>query len=465
MKRNLLIFAMQAATASCLLAQMSGMSHHPPAAADDKTAAAADQRPINKHVTYTKDVAPIFQQHCQVCHRPGEGTPFSLMDYKGAKDNLSDIKYMVSHKMMPPWYEDGTTEKFENNRTMTQAEINTVIDWINAGAPQGKAKDMPPPRSFAEGWTIPKPDIIYQLPKPFPIPATGVMNYQYVIIPTGFTKDTWVQDVEAAPTDRRIVHHIVAYVRAPGSNYFKDEPKNVFFEAKSAKRDVKAPKDDVPNDWLVGYAPGQPPDIFKPGQAKLIPAGSDIVLEVHYMPEGMVTEDQSRLGLVLAKEPPTERTMTLSAGNEKFAIPPGDPNYKVDASYTMHQDVTLLGLHPHMHMRGKDAQYRIVFPDGETKTILNVPHYNWHWQLWYNLATPIKLPKGSKLECTEHFDNSKDNPENPDPAKTVTWGQQSTDEMMVCMFNISFPAGMSAKDVLSPTRPADVPKKIAAVTQ
>ena len=230
-------------------------------------------------------------------------------------------------------------------------------------------------------------------------------------------------------------------------------PKNEFFEAPPAKQEGQAPKDDVPSDWLTGFAPGQPPDVFKPGQAKLIPAGSDIVLEVHYMPEGKATTDQSRLGLVLAKEPPVERTMTLSAVNQSFKIPPGDPNFRVDASYTLPEDVTLLGLHPHMHMRGKSAQYRIVFPDGKTETLLDVPRYNWRWQLWYDLAEPLKLPKDTKIECTEHFDNSPNNRENPDPTKTVTWGQQSFDEMMVCMFNVAFDARITTRQMLAPPPP------------
>ena len=274
------------------------------------------------------------------------------------------------------------------------------------------------------------------------------MEYQYVIVPTGFTKDTWVQDVEAAPTDRSVVHHIVAYVRRPGSNYFKGQPTETFFEAPPAKTGEKAQKDDVPSDWLVGYAPGQPPDMFVPGQAKLIPAGSDIVLEVHYMPEGKATTDQAQVGLVLAKEPPKDRAMTLQAGNEDFKIPPGDPDYRVDASFTLRREVTLLGMHPHMHMRGKDMSYRLVFPNGETRTILNVPHYNWRWQLWYNLAKPIDLPAGTRIECTAHYDNSAKNPDNPDPNKTVTWGQQSFDEMMVCFFNVAFPADTPSKELL-----------------
>jgi hypothetical protein len=391
--------------------------------------------------TFARDVAPILQLHCQNCHRPGEAAPFSLLTYEQARPWAKAIKYAVLEKKMPPWYADPQFGKFANDASLSRSDINTLVDWVDGGAPLGDLKDMPAPRQFVEGWTIPKPDVVFQLPNPFAIPASGVMEYQYVIIPTGFTQDTWVEQVQAAPTNHGAVHHIVAYVRVPGSNYFKDMAKNEFFVAPPANKDgVKAPKDDVPNDWLTGYAPGQPPDVFKPGQAKLIPAGSDIT-------------DQSRLGLVLAKQAPAERAMTLSAGNSSFKIPPGDPNFRVDASYSMPEDVTLLGMHPHMHMRGKAAQYRIVYADGKTETLLNVPRYNWHWQLWYDLAEPLKLPKGTKLECTEHFDNSKNNPENPDPAKTVIWGQQTSDEMMVCMINVTFDARITTKQMLAPERP------------
>jgi mono/diheme cytochrome c family protein len=431
-------FALQLCIAPCLWGQMTGMAK-PDSAALPVTKAS--------NLTFTRDVAPIVQQNCQSCHRPGEGTPFSMLTYEDARPWATAMKRMVVTRAMPPWFEDGHTEKFENNRSLTQAQIDTIADWVDAGAPKGDPKDLPPPVDFVKGWAIPKPDKVYQLPRAFSVPATGILDYQYVIIPTGFTKDTWVQDVEAAPTDRSVVHHIVAYVRTPGSNYFKGQPKEEFFVAPPAKTDEKVAKDDVPSDWLVGYAPGQPPDMFGPGQAKLIPAGSDIVLEVHYMPEGKAATDQANLGLVLAKEPPTERVMTLSTGNEKFKIPPGDPNYRVDASFTFRREVTLLGMHPHMHMRGKDMSYRLVFPDGTTRSILNVPHYNWHWQLWYNLAKPIVLPAGTKVECTAHYDNSAGNPENPDPSKTVTWGQQSFDEMMVCFFNVAFPADTPSKEL------------------
>jgi hypothetical protein len=382
-----------------------------------------------------------------------------MLTYEQARPWAKAIKAAVLKRTMPPWYASPHVGKFANDPSLPQRDVDTLTAWVDGGAPMGNPADLPPARQFVEGWTISKPDVVFQLPKPFPVPAKGVMEYQYVILPTGFTRDTWVEQVQAAPTDYSVVHHIVAYVRAPGSHYFENMPKNEFFEAPPSKQDTsKAAKDDVPNDWLTGFAPGQPPDVFKAGQAKLIPAGSDIVLEVHYMPEGKATTDQSRLGLVLAKEPPTERAMTLSAGNSSFRIPPGDSNFRVNASYTIPEDVTLLGLHPHMHMRGKSAEYRIVFADGRVEPLLEVPRYNWRWQLWYDLAAPMRLPKGTKLECVEHFDNSPNNPDNPDPSKTVIWGQQSFDEMMVCMFNVTFDARITTRQMLAPSKPT--PKAI-----
>lgn len=403
--------------------------------------------------TFSKEVSRILQNNCQSCHRPGQAAPFSMLTYEQTRPWAKAIKSAVLQKKMPPWFADPKYGKFVNDPSMSQADIDALVSWVDSGAPLGDPKDMPAPKQYVDDWSIPKPDVVFQLPKPFAVPATGTMEYQNVIIPTGFTEDKWVEHVQAKPDNYGIVHHIVAYVRAPGSNYFADMPKNVFFLAPPAKSEGPKPKDDVPNDWLTGFAPGQPPDMFKPGQGKLIPAGSDIVLEVHYQPNGKAATDQSKLGIVFSKQPPQERTMTLSAASSSFKIPPGDPNHRVDASYTVPEDVTLLGLHPHMHMRGKSAEYRVTFADGRSETLLSVPKYNWHWQLWYDLSEPMKLPKGTKLQCTEHFDNSKNNPENPDPTKTVIWGQQSEDEMMVCMFNVAFDAKITTKQMLAPEKP------------
>jgi len=355
---------------------------------------------------------------------------------------------VVSQKIMPPWFADPRYGHFANERSLSAEEIRTLANWVNAGAQKGAAEDMPPPpKNFVEGWAIPSPDVVLQLPKPFSVPASGVMDYQYVIVPTGFTEDKWVQMLEVRPTDRAVVHHIIAYLREPGSNYFKDQKPGMFFVAPPAKVDEKVDASALPSDFLVGYAPGQPAEILHPGEGKLIKAGSDIVFEVHYTPNGTATTDQTKLGLVFTKVPPKERVLTLSASNGTFKIPPGDPNFEVDATFSVRKDVKLVGLHPHMHSRGKAFEYRLVFPDGRRETILSVPSYNWHWQLWYNLAEPIDLPQGTKIECTAHFDNSPNNPENPDPTKAVIWGQQSWDEMMVGFFNLKFDAKMPAQEL------------------
>jgi len=402
--------------------------------------------------TYTKDVAPILQKHCQSCHRPGEAAPFSMLSYEETRPWAGAMKLAVRVKEMPPWFADPQIGHFSNERSLSQRDIDTIVAWATAGAPRGDPKDMPPPVSFLEGWDIPKPDVTFQLPKAFAVPESGMVEYQYVIVPTGFTEDKWVQAAEVRPTERSVVHHIIAYVREPGSNYFKGQKPGAFFIAPPAKTDEIVDTSALPSDFLVGYAPGQPAEILPAGEAKLIKAGSDIVFEVHYTPNGKAVLDRTKLGLVFANEAPKKRVQTLSASNGTFKIPPGDPNYRVDASFEIRKPVTLASIHPHMHTRGKDFEYRVVFPNGETRTILRVPQYNWHWQLWYNLAEPIDLPPGARIDCTAHFDNSANNLENPDPTKTVIWGQQSWDEMMVGFFNLVYDPKISPKDLLPETK-------------
>jgi hypothetical protein len=401
-------------------------------------------------VTYSKDVAPILQKHCQECHRPGEIGPFPMLTYEQTRPWASAIKESVLSKKMPPWFADPHYGKFANDRSLTPREIDTIVAWANSGATQGNARDLPTPPQFVEGWDIPKPDVVFQLPKPYAIPAKGTIEYLHFLIPTGFTSDKWVQFAEARPTDRTRVHHIIAYVREPGSQWLKDIKPGEAFIPEKPKPEAKVDASALPSDFLVGYAPGQPPERFEPGMAKLVKAGSDIILQVHYTTNGTPSTDQSRVGLVFAKEPPAQRVMTFSATNGKFRIPAGDPNYKVDAEFELGTAVTLYGLHPHMHGRGKDFLYRVKFPTGETQTLLSVPHYRSTWQLWYTLAKPMPLPKGTIIQCTAHFDNSPNNVLNPDPKKDVTWGDQSWDEMMVGFFNFAFDVGISEKSIPAP---------------
>jgi hypothetical protein len=398
---------------------------------------------------FSRDVAPLLEEHCQVCHRPGEAGPFSMLSYKETRPWAAAIKQAVKTKKMPPWFADPHYGKFSNATALTQPEIDTIAAWVDAGAPEGNPKDLPPPAQFFEGWQIGKPDLVFELPKPFNVPASGVIDYQHIIVHTGFTHDTWVQAAEVRPTERAVVHHTIAFIREPKSNWFHGEKAGEFFVAPQVKTEAEPDTSALPSDFLVGYAPGQPAEILPAGEAKLIKAGSDIVFQVHYTPNGKPITDVTKLGIVLAKEPPRQRVLTLSATNGTFKIPPRDPNYRVDASFELGTQVKLAGLHPHMHGRGKDFLYRVIYPTGESQTLLSVPHYNWHWQNWYTLQEPLLLPKGTKIECTAHFDNSANNPDNADPNREVPWGEQSWDEMMVGFFNLVFDADMPVNDLFA----------------
>ena len=403
-------------------------------------------------VTFNGNVAAILQQRCQICHRPGEAAPFSLLTYKETRPWAKAIREAVFTRKMPPWFADPHYGKFSNDRSLPQSEIDSIVRWVDAGAPEGKPADAPPPRRFASGWAIPTPDAVIELPVPFEIPARGTIEYQHILIPAPFPTDRWVQFAEARPTDRAHVHHIIAFIREPGSKWLKDAKPGIPFVPNKAEEDKNADTSELPSDFLVGYAPGQPPEQFTPGQAKLIRAGSDIIVQVHYTTDGKASRDQSRIGLVFAKEPPAKRLFTLSATNGKFRIPAGDPNHRVDAEFELGSAVTLYGLHPHMHGRGKDFEYRVRFPNGERKTLLRVPNYRATWQLWYDLAAPMALPKGAVIECTAHFDNSVNNALNPDASKDVVWGDQSWDEMMVGFFNVGFDAKAPVKNLFPPSK-------------
>ena len=254
------------------------------------------------------------------------------------------------------------------------------------------------------------------------------------------------------------MHHIIAFVREPGSKWLKDAKPGIAFIPRSQKTKRSTPA-TCPAIFWWATLPGQPPERFEPGQAKLVKAGSDIILQIHYTTDGKPSKDRSRVGLVFAKEPPPNRAMTFSATNGKFKIPAGDPDYRVDAEFTFGTDVVLHGLHPHMHARGKDFLYRVQYPDGRTETLLSVPKYSFAWQLWYNLEKPLALPKGTKILCTAHFDNSANNRFNPDPKKEVGWGDQSWDEMMVGFFNLVFPANTPVESINPPAKPE---KKVVA---
>ena len=395
-------------------------------------------------VTFSKDVAPILQKNCQGCHRPGEAAPMSLRTYQEARPWAKAMKQAVLAKKMPPWFADAQYGHFRNDRSLPQKDIDTLVSWVDAGAPEGDPKDLPQPLSFVDGWNIGQPDMVLEMPEPFQVPASGTIEYQYVVLPYKFTEDRWVQMAEVRPGNRAMVHHVIAYIRDASSKWMRDKKPGELFVPEA---DANGNRPSLNGDLLSGFAPGLPPSILEPGQGRLIRAGSDIVLQLHYTANGHAGEDRTKVGVVFCKQAPHERVMTLAASNSKFTIPPGDPNYQVDASFELGHDAKLSALLPHMHLRGKDFQYRLVYPSGETETILRVPHYDFGWQLWYQPVSDIVLPKGTQIAATAHFDNSVNNPHNPDSTKAVTWGDQSWEEMMIGFFDVTFPADLDPKQL------------------
>jgi hypothetical protein len=370
----------------------------------------------------------------------------SLLTYQQARPYAKAIKEAVLLKKMPPWFADPHYGKFRNDRTLSQKDVDTLVSWVNAGAPEGDSHDLPKPVEFVDGWNIGQPDMVLDMPVSFDVPASGTVEYQYIILPVKITEDRWVQMAEVRPGNRAVVHHVIAFVRDPKSKWMRNhEPGAIFVPEKDNK------EEGGPSDMLAGFAPGLPPIVLEPGQGRIIKAGSDIVFQLHYTANGKATQDRTKVGLVFCKQPPAERVLTLSSMNRKFEIPAGDGNYQVDSTLELNHEVKLNAMLPHMHLRGKDFEYRLDYPTGETQTILRVPHYDFNWQLWYEPVTNIVLPKGTKVSCTAHFDNSANNPNNPDASKNVKWGDQSWEEMMIGFFQVAFPADMDPK-LLFPER-------------
>jgi len=411
---------------------------------------------VPSQITFNKDVLSILQKRCQGCHRPGEVAPMSLLTYRDARPWAKAIREAVLTRKMPPWFADPHYGKFSNDRSLTNNEIATLVSWVDGGAREGDPKDAPSPIEWVDGWSIGKPDAVFEMPRDFDVPAAGTVEYQYIVIPSGFTRDTWVQAAEARPGNRQLVHHIIAFVRPPGSEWLKDAKPGVPFvpvekkaEGGKKKEEQKEESDEAAGspELLIGFAPGLVPMMLRPGQAKMVTAGSDFVFQMHYTATGKAGTDRSRIGVIFAKEPPGERVFTANALNSKFVIPAGDPAYRVDSSITLQPPARLVDLMPHMHYRGKDFEYRLIYPTGETQTVLSVPRYDFNWQLFYYLSDPIVLPRGTRIDCTAHFDNSPNNRYNPDPKKEVRWGEQTWEEMMIGWFDVAVDAAKDPADV------------------
>ncbi len=403
---------------------------------------AAKTQPVSTSPTFYKDVLPILQDHCQSCHRKGEVAPMPLENYEQVSPWANAMAHAVSMRMMPPWFADPRYGHFSNDISLTEQQIATIVAWAEAGAPAGNPQDAPPPRAWAQGWNILNPDLVVEMPKPVTIPAQGQIEYTYEIVPTHFTEDRWVQMSEFRPGSPAHVHHAVVYIRPPNSDWLKHAPVGVPFTASTLTDPVEQRQaHETTSDLLLVYAPGSSPDQWPNGMAKFVPAGSDLVFQMHYTTNGTADQDQTSIGLVFAKKPPEQRVITLQLNNHALIIPPNADDFRVQVQGTLPHDATLLSLFPHMHLRGKRFEYDIVHDDGSVEVLLRV-NYHFHWQLSYRLAEPRFLKAGTKLRAIAWYDNSRNNPHNPDPNKTVTWGDQTSDEMMVGFFDVAVPAAM-----------------------
>jgi thiol-disulfide isomerase/thioredoxin len=376
----------------------------------------------NATVTYAREVAPLVQKHCQECHRPGQIGPMALLNYADVSAWAQMIREVIEEKRMPPWHAAARHGHFRNDRSLSDTERATLLSWIDQGCARGDDRDLPPPRRFKEGWAIGTPDAIFTMPGKYtvlPKAVNGVVPYKHFVVPTNFQEDRWIQAVEAKPGNNAIVHHIIVYI------------------IKDGKR-VKDKADGIGSGMLVAYAPGDLGVTFPPGAAKKIPKGAMLAFQMHYTPIGTAQTDQSSVGMIFAKEPPAHEVRTRAIAQQLLFIPPATDNYRAYSTSTFNKDVMLFSLFPHMHLRGKSFEFQAVYPDGKKEVLLSVPRYDFGWQSNYHLAQPLRLPAGTRIECTACFDNSSKNANNPDASRWVHWGEQTWEEMMIGFVDYSY---------------------------
>lgn len=379
-------------------------------------------------VTYSNQIARIFQKRCVECHRTGEIAPFPLQTYQDVLGWGPMIEEVVREQRMPPWHADSRHGKFANDRSLTKQEKELIYTWVKNGSPEGNPEDLPQPLEFVSGWQLPRePDAVFEMAdKPFQIASNAGprgIPYQRFWVEPNFEEDKWVIGAEARPGNRAVVHHIIVYVHPHG-------------------------KGTREHEFFCAYVPGLRLQQFSPGVAKKIPAGSALRFEMHYTPIGSPQEDLSSVGFLFTDPSKvTHEVRTLHVANGRFELKPFQDDQVVTAT-SKKSPITLqlLSMSPHMHLRGKAFQYEAIFPDGSQEILLNVPHYDFNWQTQYRLAEPREIPAGTKLFCSATFDNSDKNLANPDPSATVRWGDQSWDEMMLGYYDVMLPVNLPASD-------------------
>lgn len=393
-------------------------------------AAPSDSATAPTSPTFTKHVAPILWKNCASCHRPGEVGPFSLLTYDDAAKRASFLADITADRRMPPWKAEPNFGHFNDERILSDADIKTLREWAKAGAPEGDKKDLPTPPQFVEGWQLGTPDLILEMPEEFEVPADGPDIYRCFVLPIPTTENRTVAAAEFRPGNRRVVHHAIMYLDANGAGRQKDAkdpgPGYTSFGGPGV----------LPTGGLGGWAPGAMPRKLPEGTGKFLRKGSDMLLQLHYHPDGKPAKDRSMVGIYFTKQPATTIVGGLAILNTRLSIPAGEKRHQVSAkSEALPCDVNLLGLGPHMHLLGREMKVTAKKPNGDVEPLFWTKDWDFNWQGSYGYAKPVRLPKGSVIEVEATYDNSADNPHNPNsPPKRVTWGEQTTDEM--CLVSI-----------------------------
>jgi hypothetical protein len=387
--------------------------------------------------TFNKDVLPIIESRCQTCHRPGEIGPMPLITYEQAKPWAKAIQEAVKSRKMPPWFADQCCGQFSTNTSLRPEEIALIDAWVTAGAPEGKKKDVRPLLRWTHNWRIDGPSVVVSLPRAVEVPANSKIDYQYVILPIDLPEDRWASAVEVHPSDRSIVHDAVVYVRTKESKWLRNLPPLTMYSPAPGSISAEELAQQAESDILAVYTPGSPTAIWPAGMGKKLPLHADLVLQIHYTSKKIDATDRTSVGINFLREPPKYRVLTLEMQNRNIVIPAGASDYHASVTGTMPRDATVISFFPQMHRRGSAFEYSIVQPDGKLDTLLRVKPYDFFWQISYPLKTPRLLPKGTKLMWTGYFDNSANNPRNPDPKAEVHWGEQSWEEMMVGYFDVA----------------------------
>jgi mono/diheme cytochrome c family protein len=370
--------------------------------------------------TWAGQVAAIVHRSCAGCHHPGGAAPMSLLTWDEARPWAKAMAREVAAGAMPPWHASPDHGRFANDRRLADEDRAVLIAWVAAGAPVGELGQAPTPPSFGEGWTIGEPDLVIELPADVTVPASGEVPYHDYVVDPGFAEDVWVRAAEARPGNRDVVHHIIV-------DYVIEDPL-------ARRRLAQSGFDSRVQGSLGGYVPGDEPLVLGDGLARLIPAGAKIHFQMHYTPTGKVETDRSRLGIVLAPGPPLHEVRTGIASTPFISIPAGASDKTLQADFTFERESVLLSMRPHLHLRGKSFEYRALYPGGGEEILLWVPDYDFGWQTCYVLAEPKLMPAGTRLVVTGGWDNTSANPDNPDPSAVVSWGEQTSDEMMIGFF-------------------------------